>query len=93
MLFFVNRGHRPFLGDLPPLISPTQFQFKFLFTGNASFTGAGNGNAEVLACVFLSSLPCPLHLICWREDTIVEAEVPFNSYNFAYYPLTRTPTN
>jgi hypothetical protein len=47
MLCFVNRGHRPFLGDLPPLISPTQFQFKFLFTGNASFTGAGNGNAEV----------------------------------------------
>jgi len=24
MLCFVNRGHRPFLGDLPPLISPTQ---------------------------------------------------------------------
>lgn len=36
---------------------------------------------------------CPLHLICWSEDTIVEVELPFDSYNFAYYPLTSMPTN
>ena len=77
--FLVDKGHRPFLRDLPPLISPTQFQFKFLFTGNASFIGGGNRNAEVLACVFLSSLPCPPHLICRRKDMIVKIEVLINS--------------